>query len=293
MAEAVTIVEVAPRDGLQNEKAVLPPHIRAQFIERLIEAGLRVIEAGSFVSPRWTPQMAGTDEVLRKMGHRPGISLPVLVPNEQGLDAAIEAGARQIAVFGAASETFSRKNINCSIAESLARFRPVVRRALSKGLGVRGYVSCVLGCPYEGEAPVAKVVEVARALAEMGCEEISLGDTIGAGSPPAAWRMFRAVARDIPASKLAVHFHDTGGRALANIEACLEEGARIVDAAAGGLGGCPYAPGAKGNVATEGVVSLLSRLGFETGIDLRRLQGATCFIRSALAQAERDAANLH
>jgi isopropylmalate/homocitrate/citramalate synthase len=283
MAEYVTIVEVAPRDGLQNEKPVLPPFIRAAFIEKLIEAGLRVIEAGSFVSPKWTPRMAGTDKVLRALGPHEGVSLPVLVPNEEGLEAALAVGARQIAVFGAASETFSRKNINCSIAESLARFRPVVARALEEGLGVRGYVSCVLGCPYEGEVPVSKVVEVAVALREMGCAEISLGDTIGAGTPPAAWRMFRAVAGEIPVSALAVHFHDTNGQALANIEACLEEGVRIVDAAAGGLGGCPYAPGAKGNVATEKVIGLLARLGFEAGIDLEKLQAATRFIREALA----------
>src|SRR5215469_15899056 len=257
MPERARIVEVGPRDGLQNEAVPVPAATRIAFIEKLIAAGLTSIEAGSFVSPKWVPQMAGTAEVLNAFAGRAGISLPVLVPNEKGLDAALAAGAREIAIFGAASETFSRKNINCSIAESIERFRPVADRALAAGVRVRGYVSCVLGCPYEGSVPPAKVAEISAQLLELGCYEISLGDTIGVGTPRAAREMLRCVAECVPMPQLAVHFHDTYGQAIANIYACFEEGVRVADSSAGGLGGCPYAKGASGNVATEDVVYLL------------------------------------
>ncbi len=287
MAERVRIVEVGPRDGLQNEAAPVPVETRIAFIEKLIAAGLTSIEAGSFVSPKWVPQMADTARVLKAFAGRTGVALPVLVPNAKGLDAALEAGAREIAIFGAASETFSQKNINCSIAESFERFAPVVERALAAGLRVRGYVSCALGCPYEGQAPIAKVAEVAARLAGLGCYEISLGDTIGVGTPRAAKAMLQAVAERVPLSQLAVHFHDTYGQAVANIYACLEEGVRVVDSSAGGLGGCPYAAGASGNVATEDVVYLCDGLGFETGVDRRAVIEASRFIFEALGKTDR------
>jgi hydroxymethylglutaryl-CoA lyase len=285
MAERVRIVEVGPRDGLQNEAVAVSVETRVAFIEKLIAAGLTSIEAGSFVSPKRVPQMAGTAEVLRAFARRDDVALPVLVPNEKGLDDALEAGAREIAIFGAASETFSLKNINCSIADSFARFKPVAERALAAGLRVRGYVSCVLGCPYEGQVPRHKVAEVAAALAELGCYEISLGDTIGVGTPRAAREMLRAVADRVPLPQLAVHFHDTYGQAVANIHACLEEGVRVVDSSAGGLGGCPYAKGASGNVATEDAAYLLNGLGFETGVDRAAVIEASRFIFEALGKA--------
>jgi hydroxymethylglutaryl-CoA lyase len=285
MAERVRIVEVGPRDGLQNEAVAVSVEMRVAFIEKLIAAGHTSIEAGSFVSPKWVPQMAGTAEVLRAFARRDDVALPVLVPNEKGLDDALEAGAREIAIFGAASETFSLKNINCSIADSFARFKPVAERALAAGLRVRGYVSCVLGCPYEGQVPRQKVAEVAAALAELGCYEISLGDTIGVGTPRAAREMLRAVADRVPLPQLAVHFHDTYGQAVANIHACLEEGVRVVDSSAGGLGGCPYAKGASGNVATEDAAYLLNGLGFETGVDRAAVIEASRFIFEALGKA--------
>jgi hydroxymethylglutaryl-CoA lyase len=285
MAERVRIVEVGPRDGLQNEAVAVSVETRVAFIEKLIAAGLTSIEAGSFVSPKWVPQMAGTAEVLRAFARRDDVTLPVLVPNKKGLDDALEAGAREIAIFGAASETFSLKNINCSIADSFARFKPVAERALAAGLRVRGYVSCVLGCPYEGQVPRQKVAEVAAALAELGCYEISLGDTIGVGTPRAAREMLRAVADRVPLPQLAVHFHDTYGQAVANIHACLEEGVRGVDSSAGGLGGCPYAKGASGNVATEDAAYLLNGLGFETGVDRAAVIEASRFIFEALGKA--------
>jgi hydroxymethylglutaryl-CoA lyase len=287
MAEQVRIVEVGPRDGLQNEAAPLLAATRIAFIEKLIAAGLTAIEAGSFVSPRWVPQMVGTEEVLQAFSRRDDVSLPVLVPNEQGLDAALAAGAREIAIVGAASETFSQKNINCSIAESMERFAPVASRALKAGLRVRGYVSCVLGCPYEGSVPFEKVAEVAAGLFALGCYEISLGDTIGVGTPRAARDMLRAVAERVPLVRLAVHFHDTYGQAVANIYACLEDGVRTVDSSAGGLGGCPYAKGASGNVATEDVAYLLSGLGFETGVDRSRVIEASRFIFAELGKSPR------
>jgi len=284
MAERVRIVEVGPRDGLQNEAVPVPMATRVAFIEKLIAAGLTSIEAGSFVSPKWVPQMADTAEVLKAFAGRQGISLPVLVPNDKGLEAAMAAGAREIAIFGAASETFSKKNINCSIDESLERFKAVAARALAAGLKVRGYVSCVLGCPYEGHVPREKVAEVSARLFELGCYEISLGDTIGVGTPHAARAMLKAVAERVPLPRLAVHFHDTYGQAVANIYACLEEGVRVVDSSAGGLGGCPYAKGASGNVATEDVVYLCEGLGFETGVDRAAVIEASRFIYAALGK---------
>lgn len=281
----VRIVEVGPRDGLQNESAVVPTDAKISLIEALIAAGLRSVEVGSFVSPKWVPQMADTAQVLARLPKRADVSFPVLVPNLKGLEAAMAAGAREIAVFGAASETFSQRNINCSIAESLDRFRPVVEGALAAGMMVRGYVSCVLGCPYEGAVPTAKVVDVAAALRDMGCYEISLGDTIGVGSPGKARAMLADVAKEVPIGQLAVHFHDTYGQALANILACLGEGVSVVDSAVAGLGGCPYARGASGNVATEDVVFMLSGMGVETGVDLFKLAAAGRFITGVLGKA--------
>jgi len=288
MGERFRIVEVGPRDGLQNEAAAVPPQIRIAFIEKLIAAGLTSIEAGSFVSPKWVPQMEGTAEVLRAFEGRAGFLLTVLVPNEKGLDAALAAGAREIAIFGAASETFSQRNINCSIDESIERFKPVAERALAGGLKVRGYVSCALGCPYEGRISPGKVAEVAARLFELGCYEISLGDTIGVGTPHAARQMLKAVAERVPLSQLAVHFHDTYGQAVANVYACLEEGVRTADSSAGGLGGCPYAQGASGNVATEDVVYLLDGLGFETGVDRSAVIEASRFIYEVLGKPVRN-----
>jgi isopropylmalate/homocitrate/citramalate synthase len=284
LPKSVEIVEVGPRDGLQNEPASLPAAVKVALIERLAEAGCRVVEAGAFVSPKWVPQMADTAEVLAALRRRPGVRYPVLVPNLKGLERALAAGVEEIAVFGAASETFTQRNINCSIAESLERFAPVCRQALAAGLRVRGYVSCVLGCPYEGAVPVEKVAEVAAALDALGCGEISLGDTIGVGTPLKARAMLAAVAERVPLERLAVHFHDTYGQALANILACLELGVATVDAAVAGLGGCPYAKGASGNVATEDVVYMLNGLGIETGIDLEKLAAAGAAICAELGR---------
>ncbi len=280
----VELVEVGPRDGLQNEPQSLPAAVKVALIDRLAEAGCRVIEAGAFVSPKWVPQMADTADVLAGLRRRPGLRYPVLVPNLKGLERALAAGVEEIAVFGAASETFTQRNINCSIAESLERFAPVCAEARAAGLRVRGYVSCVLGCPYEGEVPVARVAEVAAALHDMGCAEVSLGDTIGVGTPLKARAMVEAVALRVPLERLAVHFHDTYGQALANILACLELGVSTVDAAVAGLGGCPYARGASGNVASEDVVYLLNGLGIETGIDLERLAAAGAYICAVLGR---------
>ncbi len=270
----VKMVEVGARDGLQNEKDAVPAAVKIALIDQLSAAGLPVIEAGAFVSPRWVPQMADSAEVLAGIARRPGTSYPVLVPNMKGFEAAQDAGAREIAVFGAASETFTRANINCSIAESTARFAPVVEAARAAGLAVRGYVSCVLGCPYEGAIAPAAVAEAAGRLAAIGCTEISLGDTIGVGTPAGAQAMIEAVAARVPLDRLAVHFHDTYGQALANILACLELGVAIVDSSVAGLGGCPYAKGASGNVASEDVLYMLNGLGVETGVDLARLAAA-------------------
>ncbi|MEO8717336.1 MAG: hydroxymethylglutaryl-CoA lyase [Burkholderiales bacterium] len=271
LPKKVRIVEVGPRDGLQNEKMEVPTQVKLELIGRLADAGLRAIEATAFVSPKWIPQMADHTEVLEGIRRKPGVSYPVLTPNLKGFQAALAAGATEVAVFGAASESFSKKNINCSIAESLERFRPVIGAAQKVGIKVRGYISCVLGCPYEGEIAPAKVAEVARALHDMGCYEVSLGDTIGTGTPGKTKAMIEACAGKVPIERLAGHYHDTYGQALANIYASLELGVATFDASVAGLGGCPYAKGASGNVATEDVVYMLNGLGIETGIDLDKL----------------------
>lgn len=271
MSDFVRIVEVGPRDGLQNEKQQVATADKIALIDRLSATGLRSIEATSFVSPKWVPQLADAAEVMAGIDRRPGIAYPVLVPNEQGYERALAAGAREVAVFTAASEQFNLKNTNAGIDESLQRFAPVLARAKADGVKVRGYVSTVLGCPYQGEVPLADVVRVARALHEMGCHEISLGDTIGVGTPLKARAMLRVVAAEVPMAALAVHFHDTYGQALANVAACLEDGVRVVDAAVGGTGGCPYARGASGNVASEDVVYMLHGMGMTTGVDLPAL----------------------
>jgi hydroxymethylglutaryl-CoA lyase len=267
----VRIVEVGPRDGLQNEPGTVPTEIKLQLIERLADAGLPAVEATAFVSPKWIPQMADHTEVLERLRRKPGVSYPVLTPNLKGFEGARAAGAQEVAVFGAASEAFSKKNINCSIAESLERFAAVVAQAKKYDIGVRGYVSCVLGCPYEGEVKPERVAEVAGALFDMGCYEISLGDTIGVGTPGKTKAMLEACAKRVPLAKLAGHYHDTYGQALANIYASLELGISTFDASVAGLGGCPYAAGASGNVATEDVVYMLHGLGIKTGVDLERL----------------------
>ncbi len=271
MSDFVRIVEVGPRDGLQNEKQQVATADKIALIDRLSATGLRSIEATSFVSPKWVPQLADAAEVMAGIDRRPGIAYPVLVPNEQGYERALAAGAREVAVFTAASEQFNLKNTNAGIDESLQRFAPVLARAKADGVKVRGYVSTVLGCPYQGDVPQADVVRVARALYEKGCYEISLGDTIGVGTPLKARAMLRAVATEVPMAALAVHFHDTYGQALANVAACLEDGVRVVDAAVGGTGGCPYARGASGNVASEDVVYMLHGMGMTTGVDLPAL----------------------
>jgi hydroxymethylglutaryl-CoA lyase len=275
MSDAVRIVEVGPRDGLQNEKTPVSVPDRIAFIQALIGAGLHTVEVGAFVSPRAIPQMVGSDLVLRGVNHIAGAEFHVLVPNEKGYEASQAAGARVIAVFASASEGFSRANINCSVAESIERFKPVLARAKADGIKVRGYISCVLGCPFDGEVKPKAVVDVAGALHRLGCHEVSLGDTIGVGTPLKARQLLRAVAGTVPMENLAMHFHDTYGQALANLYAGLEEGARAIDSAAGGLGGCPYAPGATGNVATEDVVYMLEGLGIETGVDMPKLVAAT------------------
>jgi hydroxymethylglutaryl-CoA lyase len=267
----VRIVEVGARDGLQNEKTIIPAVAKIELIDRLSATGLKTIEATSFVSPRWVPQLADAAEVYAGIDKREGVAYPVLVPNIKGYERAREVGVTEIAVFGAASEAFSMKNINASIEQSIDRFSEVIAAARADGVKVRGYVSTVLGCPYQGEVPLADVVRVARALHELGCYEVSLGDTIGVGTPARARDMLRAVAAEIPMDALAVHFHDTYGQALANILACLEEGVAVVDASVSGTGGCPYAKGASGNVASEDVVYMLHGMGIDTGIDLDRL----------------------
>jgi hydroxymethylglutaryl-CoA lyase len=280
----VKIVEVGPRDGLQSEPAAVPTATKIALIERLADAGLAVVEATAFVSPKWIPQMADNAQVLAGLRRKPGVAYPVLVPNMKGFDAALAAGATEIAVFGAASETFSRKNTNCSIAESFERFQPVTQAAQAHGLRVRGYVSCVTGCPYEGAVPPAKVADVAARLVELGCYEVSLGDTIGVGTPGKIRAMIEAVAERVPVERLAGHYHDTYGQALANVYASLECGVGVFDASVAGLGGCPYAPGASGNVATEDVVYLLDGLGVQTGVDLDRLIDTGEFICAALGR---------
>jgi hydroxymethylglutaryl-CoA lyase len=284
MTDSIRVVEVGPRDGLQNEKVLVPTATKITLIERLAAAGLQTIEATSFVSPKWVPQMADASEVLAGLRPMEGVRYPVLVPNLQGLERVLAAGVKEIAVFTAASDAFNRKNINASVDESLERLKPVCQQARAAGLPVRGYVSTVLGCPYQGAVPVREVVRVSEALAEMGCYEISLGDTIGVGTPGAARALVRAVRAAVPIQRLAVHFHDTYGQALANVFACLEEGVRVADASVGGLGGCPYAQGATGNVATEDLVYMLQGLGLQTGVDLDALCGIARWISGELGR---------
>ena len=278
----VNIVDVGPRDGLQNEKGEVPTEIKLELIERLADAGIRSVEATAFVSPKWIPQMADHTEVLERIRRRPGVSYPVLTPNLKGFEAARAAGATEVAIFGAASEAFSKKNINCSIAESLDRFRPVVDAAKKTGIKVRGYISCVIACPYEGDVKPQKVAEVAGTLYGMGCYEISLGDTIGVGTPKKTQAMIEACAKHIPTEKLAGHYHDTYGQALANIYASMELGVATFDSSVAGLGGCPYAKGASGNVATEDVLYMLEGLGIETGIDLAKVVDIGVWISAVL-----------
>lgn len=282
LPQKVKIVEVGPRDGLQNEKQVVPTEIKIELIERLAEAGLPVIEATSFVSPKWVPQMGDNTAVLQGIRRRPGTVYAALTPNLQGFDAAVQAGADEVAIFAAASESFSRKNINCSIAESLKRFEPVVSAASALEIRVRGYVSCVVGCPYEGDIAPEQAASVARTLYDMGCYEVSLGDTIGVGNPAGVSRLIEACARKIPVAHLAGHYHDTYGMAIANIHASLQLGMATFDSSLAGLGGCPYAKGASGNVASEDVVYLLHGLGIETGIDLAKLALIGDWISGAL-----------
>lgn len=281
----VRVVEVGPRDGLQNEGTQIPTEAKIGFINRLAEAGLTTIEATSFVSPKWVPQMADNSQVMAGITRQPGVSYPVLVPNLQGLEGALAAGAEEVAVFAAASETFSSTNINCSIAESLDRFTAVIDTASRHGVRVRGYVSCVLGCPYEGNVSPESVASVAARLFAAGCYEISLGDTIGVGTPLNAQVMIDAVAAKVPVERLAIHFHDTYGQALANILAGLQQGVSVVDSAVAGLGGCPYARGASGNVASEDLLYMLHGLGIETGVDLGKLIAAGNYIAGYLGRA--------
>jgi len=280
----VTVVEVGPRDGLQNEAAPLSVDDRVTFCDHLIAAGLPVVEVGAFVSPLWVPQMAGSGEVLRRLGKRTDVRLPVLVPNRKGYDLARAAGAREIAVFTAASETFNRRNTNATIAESFARFAEFVPEAKRDGLRVRGYVSTCFGCPYEGGVPAERAVEVATRLAGMGCDEVSIGDTIGVAVPTQVRDVAGRLREAVPVERLAVHFHDTRGTALANVLAALEEGITVVDSAAGGLGGCPYAPGASGNLATEDLVYMLQGMGIATGINLSAVAAASRAVAGRLSR---------
>ncbi|NVK17906.1 MAG: hydroxymethylglutaryl-CoA lyase [Methylocystaceae bacterium] len=285
LPKKVKIVDVGPRDGLQNEKEIVPTEAKINLIHQLGEAGLSVIEAGSFVSPKWVPQMADSAEIMQKITRKDGVSYPVLTPNLKGFEGALAVGATEVAIFGAASESFSQKNINCSIDESLDRFKPVIEAAGKEKIAVRGYVSCVVGCPYEGDISPDQVADVAAKLYDMGCYEISLGDTVGVGTPGKVQKMVELVSRQVPMDKLAVHFHDTYGQALANIYAALEMGVSVVDSSVAGLGGCPYAKGASGNVATEDVVYMLDGLGIETGIDLEKLCEAGRYISHVIGRA--------
>ncbi len=280
----VRIVEVGPRDGLQNEPQTVPVEVKVTLIEMLADAGLAAIEAGAFVSPEWVPQMAASGEVYTRIDKRPGVSYPMLVPNLKGLELALAAGVREIALFAAATETFSQKNTNCSIAQSIERFATVIDAAQAEDLRIRGYISCVLGCPYEGEVSLETVAMLARELFDRGCYEVSLGDTIGVGTPGKARAMIERLAQDSPVEKLAAHFHDTYGQALANLHAVLQCGVAVVDSSVAGLGGCPYAKGATGNVATEDVVYMLDGMGIETGVDLDKLLAAGRYISDFLGR---------
>ncbi|MCP4284870.1 MAG: hydroxymethylglutaryl-CoA lyase [Gammaproteobacteria bacterium] len=282
LPEKAKIVEVGPRDGLQNEPRQVPPEIKVALIKRLATSGLPVIEAGSFVAPKWVPQMAASAEVFAALDKEAGVSYPMLVPNMRGLESALEAGVAEIAVFAAASESFTQKNINCSIKQSIERYKQVIDEALERGLKVRGYVSCTLGCPYEGYIDPVAVAAVASRLFDLGCYEISLGDTIGTGTPLKTQQMISAVAENVPVRHLAAHFHDTYGQALANLLAALQIGVAVIDSSVAGLGGCPYAKGATGNVASEDVIYMLDGMGIETGVDLPRLVEAGNFISAFL-----------
>ena len=292
MSDFVTMVEVGPRDGLQNEKLTLSSSIKIELIERLANCGIPVVEAGSFVSPKWVPQMADSEAVMTGLKTLPGTRYPVLVPNMAGFERAINVGATEIAVFTAASESFSQRNTNCSINESLARLEPVIERAKANDIRVRAYVSCVLGCPYEGEVNAGAVVDVCTRLTKMACDEISLGDTTGVGTAAVANALVNTVSTIVPVEQLAVHFHDTYGQALANILACLDAGVRIIDSSVAGLGGCPYANGATGNVATEDVVYMLHGLGLNTGVDLTALAKTGDWISEQLQRPNNSKAGL-
>ncbi|CAG4891535.1 hydroxymethylglutaryl-CoA lyase [Paraburkholderia saeva] len=285
LPQSVKIVEVGPRDGLQNEKEFVPTRIKIDLIDRLSAAGFRNVESASFVSPKWVPQMADGAHVMAGIARRPGTIYSVLTPNLRGLEGALAAQADEIVIFGAASEAFSQKNINCSIAESIARFEPVTQAAKAAGLRIRGSVSCSLGCPYQGEVPVASVVDVVERFAALGCDEIDIADTIGVGTPKRTREVFEAVTKVFPRERLSGHFHDTYGQALANIYAALNEGIEIYHASVAGLGGCPYAKGATGNVATEDVLYLMNGLGIETGIDLAQVVAIGDFISTATGKA--------
>lgn len=282
MTQTISLVEVGPRDGLQNEKQTIEVATKVELIERLANAGMKTVEGGAFVSPKWVPQMAASDEVMEKIKRVPGVSYPVLTPNMKGYEGARAAKADTVAVFGAASETFSQKNINCSIEESLDRFKTVIDAAKEDGVRVRGYVSCVLGCPYEGAVTPSQVVPVAAALYEMGCYEISLGDTIGVGTPEETSALIKVLVEEIPVTALAGHFHDTYGQALANIWAAIDVGVTVFDCSVSGLGGCPYAKGASGNVASEDVVYSLERSGLKTGVDLDAMIETSVWISEKL-----------
>jgi len=282
---SVKIVEVGPRDGLQNEKTSLDTETRFELITQLTNAGLSYIEAGSFVSPKWVPQMAGSDKVFEQLPVDAATTYAALTPNMQGLERAMQCGVKEVAVFAATSQSFSQKNINCSIAESIERFKPVAREALSAGLAVRGYISCVVGCPYEGEVDIESVAQVAQQLLAMGCYEVSLGDTIGVGTPASIETLLNRLLKDITADKLAIHAHDTYGQALANILIALQLGISTVDSSVAGLGGCPYAQGASGNVATEDLIYMLNGLGINHGVDLPKLIAAGHFISQKLNRA--------
>lgn len=283
--DSVKVVEVGPRDGLQNEKVTIPTQAKIDYITALGDSGLRVIEAGAFVSPKWVPQMADTAEVFANIPKDPGVEYPVLVPNMKGLDRAIEAGVKSIAIFTAASETFNKRNINMSIDESFANYTPVAARAIQHGMRVRGYVSTAFGCPYEGDVPPEKVLEVTARLLDLGCYEVSIGDTIGVGTPMQVQGVIGVLRQVVPASRLAMHFHDTRGTALANTLAALEMGIATFDASSGGLGGCPYAPGASGNMATEDLIYLLDGMAIETGVNLGKLVAASQIIAPYLDHA--------
>ena len=285
MGERVRIVEVSPRDGLQNEKQIIDTAIKLELIERLVAAGLRNIEVTAFVSPKWVPQMADQAAVMQGLQTHQGVSYSVLTPNLQGFEAAVAAGAKEVAIFAAASESFSRKNINVSIAQSLERFAPVTEQALKMGLKIRGYVSCVLGCPYEGDIDPQVVAQISKEMFDMGCYEISLGDTIGVGVPDGVKRLIETVGAQVPVTALAGHFHDTYGMGVANVVAAYALGVRTFDASVAGLGGCPYAAGATGNVATEDLVWLFNRTGLETGIDLKQLVDCAVWISAQLGRS--------